>query len=64
MKLQLNKKKLKNLSKDNKALPADMTPQVAGGTVWSHDCNANFTELCTDQCAGSRGAGCATSNMC
>jgi len=31
MKLKLNKKKLKNLSKDNKALPANMTPQVGGG---------------------------------
>ncbi len=31
MKLQLNKKKLKNLSKDNKALPMDVTPQVGGG---------------------------------
>lgn len=31
MKLKLNKKKLKNLSNDNKALPADMTPQVAAG---------------------------------
>ncbi|SFC92012.1 hypothetical protein [Pseudoalteromonas denitrificans] len=31
MKLKLNKKKLKNLSKDQKSLPADMTPQVAGG---------------------------------
>ena len=32
MKLKLNKKNLKNLSKDNQILPADMTPQVAGGT--------------------------------
>ena len=31
MKLKLNKKKLKNLSNDASALPADMTPQVAGG---------------------------------
>ncbi|WDE08718.1 hypothetical protein SG34_032970 [Thalassomonas viridans] len=31
MKLQLNKKKLKNLSKDNQALPMALTPQVAGG---------------------------------
>ena len=30
MKLKLNKKKLKNLSRDNKALPAAMTPQIAG----------------------------------
>ncbi|WP_170940796.1 hypothetical protein [Pseudoalteromonas sp. NBT06-2] len=31
MKLKLNKKKLKNLSKDNKTLPANMTPKIAGG---------------------------------
>jgi len=31
MKLKLNKKKLKNLSKDSNILPADMTPQVGGG---------------------------------
>ncbi|WDE14336.1 hypothetical protein [Thalassomonas haliotis] len=31
MKLELTKKKLKNLSKDAQSLPADMTPQVAGG---------------------------------
>ncbi len=31
MKLKLNKKKMKNLSKDNKAVPAEMTPMVAGG---------------------------------
>ncbi|SFD27083.1 hypothetical protein [Pseudoalteromonas denitrificans] len=31
MKLSLNKKKIKNLSKDTKSLPADMTPQVGGG---------------------------------
>ncbi|WDE07451.1 hypothetical protein SG34_011485 [Thalassomonas viridans] len=32
MKLKLNKKKLKNLSKDSKTIPAAMTPHVAGGT--------------------------------
>jgi len=31
MKLKLKKKKIKNLSRDNKALPAEMTPQVGGG---------------------------------
>ncbi len=31
MKLKLNKKKLKNLSKDNKVLPMEMTPQIGGG---------------------------------
>ncbi|TLX46011.1 hypothetical protein C1E24_15960 [Pseudoalteromonas phenolica] len=32
MKLKLNKKKIKTLSADNSNIPADMTPQVAGGT--------------------------------
>ena len=32
MELKLNKKKLKNLSNDNAVLPAEMTPQIAGGT--------------------------------
>ena len=31
MKLKLNKNKLKNLSQDKKSLPAQMTPQIAGG---------------------------------
>ena len=33
MKLKLNKKKLKNLSRDNNVVPAEMTPQIAGGTL-------------------------------
>ena len=32
MKIQLNKKKLKNLSLDNQVLPNGMTPQIGGGT--------------------------------
>ncbi len=31
MKLTLNKKKIKNLSKDEATIPADMTPQIGGG---------------------------------
>ena len=51
MKLQLNKKKLKNLSKDAQALPEDMTPNVAGGASWgciTHDnlMNCNATGSC------------------
>ncbi len=37
MKLKLNKKKLKNLSKDNKALPLDMTPQIGGASPDTDD---------------------------
>ena len=31
MKLKLNKKNLKNLSRDNALLPLEATPQIAGG---------------------------------
>lgn len=31
MKIKLNKKKIKSLSDDKKTIPAEMTPQVAGG---------------------------------
>lgn len=36
MKLKLNKKKLKNLSKDAQILPGKITPNVAGG---SYECD-------------------------
>ncbi|WP_281560478.1 hypothetical protein [Thalassomonas sp. RHCl1] len=68
MKLTLNKKKLKTLSKDNNVLPAEATRQIGGAavTVWTLDgtCNGQFTNQCTDTCQGSVGATCATSNMC
>jgi hypothetical protein len=35
MKLQLNKKKLKNLSKDVQILPSEMTPKIGGGALWN-----------------------------
>ncbi|SFD50152.1 hypothetical protein [Pseudoalteromonas denitrificans] len=53
MKLKLNKKKLKNLSKDNNALPAAMTPQVGGGTGTDGQSN-----VCT------RSVGCETGDDC
>ena len=31
MELKLNKKRLKNLSTDDKALPVEITPQIGGG---------------------------------
>lgn len=40
MKLKLNKKNLKNLSKDAQVLPANMTPVVAGG---SYECATDTT---------------------
>ena len=42
MKLRLNKKKLKNLSKDNEQLLAEMTVQVAGGGAGRGDDYSNF----------------------
>ncbi|KJY86000.1 hypothetical protein CWB89_22415 [Pseudoalteromonas piscicida] len=33
MKLTLNKKCIKALSNDSKSIPANMTPQIAGGDV-------------------------------
>ena len=40
MKLKLNKKKMKSLSNDNKAIPAAMTPEIAGGlkNEYTYDC--------------------------
>jgi len=38
MKLKLNKKRLKNLSKDSSVLPADLTPQIAGGISMGENC--------------------------
>jgi len=48
MKLILNKKKLKNLSKDNKTVPAEMTPLVGGGA-------RRETNHGDDQCVPSHG---------
>ncbi|GEK09422.1 hypothetical protein HUZ36_08050 [Pseudoalteromonas sp. McH1-7] len=40
MKLNLNKKSIKNLSRDNKALPVNATPAIAGG-VATNLCNSD-----------------------
>ncbi|SFD57486.1 hypothetical protein [Pseudoalteromonas denitrificans] len=47
MKLKLNKKKLKNLSKDHQALPSDMTPQVGGGIYSRYACWTDQKQYCT-----------------
>ncbi|MDK1287750.1 hypothetical protein [Pseudoalteromonas umbrosa] len=44
MKVKLNKKPLKQLSKNKTELPAEATPQVAGGTSESHF--GNSCETC------------------
>lgn len=54
LKLKLNKKKLKNLSKDTKALPEDMTPHIGGGdgpathqmSCGDNDCFLPHTAAC------------------
>ena len=50
LKLKLNKKTLKNLSKDNDILPQDMTPQIGGGLRDSSQCD------CTDTVGGTTGS--------
>ncbi|SFD18222.1 hypothetical protein [Pseudoalteromonas denitrificans] len=42
MKIKLNKKKLKNLSKDTQSLPVNMTPQIAGGNTIGHSQGSPF----------------------
>lgn len=51
MKLKLNKKKLKNLSNDNKALPVDMTPMIAGGL--SRQCEMPLPTNLNAACPGT-----------
>ncbi|WDE02113.1 hypothetical protein [Thalassomonas actiniarum] len=48
MKLTLNKNKLKNLSKDYQALPAELTPNIGGGQpmMLAKDTGPSF---CTQQ---------------
>jgi len=66
MKLQLNKKNLKNLSKDAQILPSDMTPEIGGGASAypvicqgpSLGCGTNPPP--TDTCGGGS-CGCDTS---
>ena len=43
MKLGLKKKSFKSLSADNKKLPNDATPAVAGGRLTDYDSNHCFT---------------------
>ena len=66
MKLKLIKKKMKSLSNDNKAIPAAMTPQVAGGyryTYQGYNCTVTVEVICTDpltnfNCASNKVAHC------
>ena len=63
MKLQLNKKKLINLSKDAQILPEDMTPNVGGGTLRSVGCPA--TNITIDwTCNGTGSCGCISLGNC
>ncbi len=53
MKLELNKKKLKNLSKDAQILPDNITPNIGGGKV--EDTQQCITCVCrpSDNCPDS-----------
>ena len=71
MKITLNKTSLVNLSKDNNVLPAELTPQVAGGTAVqsSYPGYTNYTVSCyvpetvnADTCPSDRNGG--TMNCC
>ena len=78
MKLKLNKKKLKNLSNDANALPADLTPRVAGGdprtsietwkdcpTVGDCDPHPDRTNYCAPGTeAGCNSYGCMSDEYC
>ena len=50
MKLKLNKKSLKNLSKDSQVLPGKMTPQIGGGITAAANCTASQFESGCNQC--------------
>ncbi|SFD34502.1 hypothetical protein [Pseudoalteromonas denitrificans] len=50
MKLKLNKKKLKNLSKDSNSLPLGMTPHVGGGKNYSDNCESDLYCQSVDIC--------------
>ncbi|SFD34881.1 hypothetical protein [Pseudoalteromonas denitrificans] len=50
MKLKLNKKKMKNLSEDHKALPAKMTAKVAGGANANTPCYTAGTACSMEPC--------------
>lgn len=52
MELKLEKTELQTLSMDLSALPAELTPMVAGGTM--------ATNAPHGSCAGSEGWGCPT----
>jgi len=64
MKLKLNKKKIKNLSKDNAILPNDFTPQIGGGlgrTIITKDVFCGATGSCG---CDSANRNCTVTNTC
>ncbi|WP_404392560.1 hypothetical protein [Pseudoalteromonas phenolica] len=67
--IKLKKKSIKSLSLDKAKLPVEYTAEVAGAAdkpySYYDNCTTQpMTNLCTDLCTPSVGAGCATSNMC
>ncbi|SFB90064.1 hypothetical protein [Pseudoalteromonas denitrificans] len=55
MTLNLNKKKLKNLSKDNKTLPQDMTAQIGGAQRPNFSLNGEVFCSPTKYCISNNG---------
>lgn len=64
MKLKLNKKQLKNLSKDKVALPAVMTPQVGGARGPESEAMCQNTDDYWCQRPTSPLMGCSMQEMC
>lgn len=63
MKLTLNKKALKNLSKDSQILPDEVTPQIGGGVLTDNGCPATVAceesfNTCPEDTCGTGSAGC------
>ena len=48
MKLELKKSVVKNLSKDDKKLPMELTPQVAGGAEFGETINSCPSDFCAN----------------
>ena len=65
LKIKLKTKTLKNLSRDNQAIPGDLTPQVVGGDLTPNTTNFQSYWGCggTDTGSGGGGGG-TTGSVC
>lgn len=60
LKIKLNTKTLKNLSRDSRAIPGDLTPQVVGGGLTPNTTNFQTYWGCGGTGTGGGGGGDAT----